>query len=171
MQKFFVLKVLKSYGKKGDILAKLLIEDINLLKKYRKLYFSYKGEERSLKLKEIRRRGGKSYIVKFENIDSKEKAESLKGFKFYLKTEEFLEEDKDEYLEEIVIGFDVFDEKLGNIGKVEDVEKSQFLKRLHIRSKGGSLFLIPWVEQYVKKIDKKNKRIITDSKDLIDLQK
>lgn len=170
MQIFFVLKALKSYGEKGDILAKLLIEDINLLKRKGKLYFSYKGEERSLELKEIRRCGGKTYIVRFENIDSKEKAESLKGIKFYLKKEDLFEEDKDEYIEKDIIGFDIYDEKLGGIGKLEDIEKSRFLKRLHIRSKEGSLFLVPWVEKYVKKIDKENRRIIIDSSDLIELQ-
>ncbi len=167
----YVLKVTKSYGERGEVLTKIFIDNPLLLKKYPFIYFSYKGEERRLKIKNIRRRGGKSYIVKFEEINSKEKAESLKGIKFYLKIDEFENKEKENFIDKLIIDFEVIDRNLGKLGVIENVEKGVFYDNLHVKNEKGETFIIPFVSEFVKKIDKKNEKIYTDCEKIIEVQK
>lgn len=159
MQNFYILKVQKSYGKEGKLLAKLLIDDERILQKGKRLFFYYKGEERFCVLKDFERRGGKSYILTLSSIDSKEKADSLKGTLLYVKKRIKKEED--------ITLYSVFDIKKGYLGKVHFVEKTEFLKRIYIESEEGKEFILPWVEEYVKDVDKKNKLLRVDAERLL----
>ncbi len=160
MQNFFILKVQKSYGKNGKLLAKLLVDDEGILQKGKRLFFYYKGEERFCVLKDFERRGGKSYIITLSSIDSKEKADSLKGTLFYVKRR--INKDKED-----ITGYAVFDIKSGYLGKIDFVEKTEFLKRIYIKSEEGKEIVLPWVKEYVKDIDKKNKLLKVDAEKLL----
>ncbi|MEO0294877.1 MAG: hypothetical protein ABIM85_02530 [candidate division WOR-3 bacterium] len=160
MQNFYILKILKSYGKEGRVLAKLLIDNEKILQRGKKLFFYYKGEERFFFLKGFERRGGKSYIITLSSIDSKEKADSLKGTYLYIKKREKRDEEN-------ITGYRVYDVKKGYLGKIDFVEKTFFLKRLYIKTEEGKEIILPWVEEYVKGIDKKKKLIKVNAENLI----
>ncbi|MEO0270716.1 MAG: hypothetical protein ABIM98_07020 [candidate division WOR-3 bacterium] len=160
MQNFYILKILKSYGKEGRILAKLLVNNEKTLQRGKKLFFYYKGEERFCVLKGFERRGGKSYIITLSSVDSKEKADSLKGTLLYIKKREKRDE-------EDITGYKVYDVKKGYLGKIDFVEKTAFLKRLYIKTEEGKEIILPWAKDFVKGVDKKKKLIKVNSENLI----
>ncbi|MEN3046598.1 MAG: hypothetical protein ABDH49_06425 [Candidatus Hydrothermales bacterium] len=163
MQKVPVLKIQKSYGRDGKVLAKLLVEDESLLQKFKDFYLIYKGGERHFQLESFERRGGKSYILSFKNIDSKDRAEALKGGLLYLK----VSPETKEQIEELS-NFKVYDISLGYLGVVSFVEETKFLKRIYVKSdKNNEEYIIPWVDKYVKEINEKEKIIKVDTKDLV----
>ncbi|MEN3044568.1 MAG: hypothetical protein ABDH37_05060 [Candidatus Hydrothermales bacterium] len=163
MQKVPILKIQKSYGKDGKLFARLLVEDESVLQKYKNFYFVYKGEERYFELESFERRGGKSFIISFKKIDSKDKAESLKGTIIYIKKNFNIKKKR-----ENLINFKVYDIALGYLGVVFFIEETEFLKRIYIKSDMGKEYIIPWVDKYVKEINEGEKIIKVDSKCLIE---
>jgi 16S rRNA processing protein RimM len=167
-KKIYFFKVVKSYGKEGEVFVRIL-EDPLIIKDYSLLRFIYKGEERTLTLENIKRRGGKSYIVKFKEINSKEKAEALRGIVFYIEFDDLKQEHKEKFYEIFLEGFSVVDKELGLIGKVNFVEKGFFYDILHIEKKGEEI-LLPFVEKYIEEIDEEKEQIIVSAKDIIEIQ-
>lgn len=94
-------------------------------------------------------------IVLLEEIDSKEKAHILQGKDIFAKIEDLTEILEEETYNEL-IGYEIIEESIGNIGKIEKIIEMpfQFLAQI-IRDKKE--VLIPLHSDFVLDIDKKSK--------------
>ena len=105
-----------------------------------------------------------SYIgnrIKFFEIDSRDRAESFRNFTLNVSRNEFpnLESDED-YLVDY-IGMDVFDTDINLLGTVVDALTLPGGDYLVVAYESKE-FLVPIIEQIVKKFDFNNNRIIID---------
>ena len=80
-----------------------------------------------------------------------------KSYHVYVKREE-LELKEDEYLLDELIGYKVYDKEI-LIGEVIDYVMSSSVL---LKVKGKKEFYLPNIPEYIKKIDKESKKIITD---------
>ena len=117
--------------------------------------------------------GKEIYIAKFKNIDNRTKAESLKNYKFLVKTDDIpkLEEGEFHISQLINLKVKIFENnEFKVIGEVRDFdnEKNSLLK-VKLIDKDKEV-LVPFVSEIVPEVDIKNKfLIITPPKGLLEL--
>lgn len=116
-------------------------------------------------------RNHKSYIVKFDYVDTKEQAERLSGCEVMLEKNLFAEEDTDSSDNDIfgLNGFEVVEQATGETGKVIDVADYSGNVVLTIEIHGKEIML-PFSEVYVLEVDlEANKLQVCIPQDILDL--
>jgi 16S rRNA processing protein RimM len=147
----FGLKGLLKVASSGDILSSLKTNSI--------IYLSRKKELAPYKLLELR--GDRnSYIISLEGFDSIEKSESLIGELIYFpkkQTESFLE--PDEYFIHQLIGMHpCFNNHIFSEFKLIEVLENP-VHPILLFSNGETEILIPYINQFVGKVDLENSKI------------
>jgi len=108
-------------------------------------------------------------VVRFQDVDTPEKAQRLIGSDLYLPIE-FISPLKGEafYFHEIV-GYEVIDKQKGALGKITSVLEFPGNPVFQIQS-GKKEVLIPANDDFIEKLDRKNKKIYLNAPEgLIDL--
>ena len=162
--------IFKLHGYKGEV--NIYIEsdiDINPTK-IDFLYIEENTELIPFYLESIRNKKKNILLVKFEDIDSEKEAKKIIKSKVYIKREDILEaKEKKINQNELIIGFDVIDKKLGNIGNVKFVNTSTS-QDLIIVSKESKEFFIPFHENFIVNINTEKKYIeVSVTKELLDI--
>jgi 16S rRNA processing protein RimM len=105
------------------------------------------------------RQAGNFDVVKFKEINSIEEAEKYLGCEvLVLKDRNFLH--KDQYFFDDLVGCEVYDSENNQIlGKVIKVEEFPAQPALNVRKQDGKSFYVPFINQFIKKVDIENKRI------------
>ena len=107
-------------------------------------------------------------LVQFEDVDSEKEALKILKKKVYLPNS-FLPEGESLNQNKIIIGFNVLDKSLGNIGKVEFINDST-AQTLIIVKNGEKEFFIPFHDQFVVNIDVAKKILeVNIPQELIDI--
>jgi len=107
-------------------------------------------------------------LVKFEDVDSEREALKILKKKVYLPNY-FLTEGELLNQNKIIIGFNVLDKSLGNIGKVEFINDST-KQNLIIVKNSEKEFFIPFHDQFIVNIDVANKILeVNIPQELIDI--
>lgn len=107
-------------------------------------------------------------LVQFEDVDSEKEALKILKKKVYLPNS-FLPEGGSLNQNKIIIGFNVLDKSLGNIGKVEFINDST-KQTLIIVKNGEKEFFIPFHYQFVVNIDMAKKILeVNIPQELIDI--
>ena len=163
---FFLGIISKKHGYKGDINIKL---DVNSSEKYKELdylFIDLNGNLVPFFISSLRFKNNNFALVKFEDINDEDSANSLIGKSTYLPLD-LLE--KDERPLQALIHFQVIDKNKGELGQVIAIQENNLQDLMVIDFKGKEL-LIPFVENYIESIDNKKKEIHLHTPDgLIDL--
>ncbi len=95
-------------------------------------------------------------IVKLEEVDQKESAQQLSGQELYLRDEDLLPEVAEEEDYRVLIGYRIYDQEEGAVGKIEDIMElpEQVLAVVNYE---GREILIPVHQDFVLDIDQKAK--------------
>ena len=110
--------------------------------------------------KGLTQRNSSSYIVKFDDINTEEKAKRFKGCKVYVPTkdveiEEDLESDEVDY--NILIGYSVYDDNFGDIGEIEMVNDYSGNIVMQVISESDEEILIPFNPEWILELNHENK--------------
>ncbi|MBO8160082.1 MAG: 16S rRNA processing protein RimM [Thermosipho sp. (in: Bacteria)] len=114
------------------------------------------------------RLGNGVYLVKIQGIDSVENAKRLSGSKVYIDKSELPTVKNDEYYFYEIIGSEVSDEAGNKLGKVDEIIQTGSNDVLVINKNKENEILIPVIKDYIKVIDKKNKKIIVKIPEWLD---
>ena len=154
---FLLGNIFKLHGYKGDVNIyndndiKLILSKISffLIEENNEL-IPYFTENIRIKKKKI-------LLVKFEDINSESAALKILNKKVYLPNTLY---PKIQNLNQnqIIVGFNVMDKSLGNIGKVEFVSDSKLQSLILVKNEDKE-FYIPFHEKFIKEIDVNNKII------------
>ena len=98
-------------------------------------------------------------LVKFVGIDSIEEAEKLKNLQIKIDSDNIGELEENEFYFHEIIGCEVFDENGKSLGEISEILTPGANDVWVIKSQNGKEILIPYIEDVVKKIDVKNKKI------------
>lgn len=110
----------------------------------------------------VRPKGSFSFLVKFDGIDSEEKAKALVNKTVYAlrtKLKEFLEEnyDEDVALYDDLMGWTVEDDRYGVIGKITDIDTNTINELLLVENNEGDIIYLPFTEDFIKEVDEDGK--------------
>ncbi|MBT7896007.1 MAG: 16S rRNA processing protein RimM [Flavobacteriales bacterium] len=108
-------------------------------------------------------------LVKFKDINSEKEAKKILKKAVFLPNELSLVENNNGFTEKQLLGFTIIDIKMGELGKITYIN-SQTAQQLIYVNKDGKEFCFPKHEQFIKKIDVKEKIMEVEiSKELLDL--
>ncbi len=166
---FYLGKVARKYSFKGEVVIVLDTDEPELYGNMDAVFIETHKQflpffiERSLLQK------GNQLRVKFEGIDSEQEANTIIKADVYLPLEFLPKLEGTKFYYHEVIGFTVIDSQHGNIGEITGVNDQSAQPLFEIR-KGSIELLIPIIDEFLKKIDRKNKTITVETPTgLIDL--
>lgn len=166
---FYLGRIVSKFSFKGEVLIKLDTDEPESYLEMESVFVEYDNnlvpffiERSSLQKSNLLR-------VKFEEVDSEEDAEDLMKCDLYLPLNLLPELDDDQFYFHEVIGFTVEDEIYGTVGTLTGVNDTTTQALFEIE-KNGKQILIPMNDQFLVKVDKKNKTIYVKTPEgLIDL--
>lgn len=149
--------VLKAHGLKGE--AQLLL-DVDIPENYSKLESVFIEIDKKLVpffIEQILITKSRA-VVKFEDIDTLEKAEELKGKSIFLPLNNLPPLQDDQFYYHELIDFRIIDEKEGPLGIIVDIYNlpQQDLMAIHYKEKE---VLIPLNDEILLSVDRENKEV------------
>ena len=104
------------------------------------------------------RMSGQIVFVKLEGIDNPESAKEFKGFEIHtIKDRNDLQVGY--YFYEDLVGCSIIDQSKNDLGKVSKVEEFPAQITLRVKRQNGKDFFVPFVNQFIKKVDIDAKKI------------
>lgn len=160
--------ITKTHGFKGDLILRLSNFHTSVLKDFSWIFILLHNEEVPFRVKEYQILDLYSILIHLVDIDDESKAKDFIGNPFLFTSDSIsLSHIIDVPFNEF-IGWKIYD-NLRDLGEVTDVieNKTQFL--LQIESNDGEI-LIPFVEEFIIKLDERNKKIFLNLPEgLVDL--
>ncbi|WPY98982.1 ribosome maturation factor RimM [Christiangramia sp. OXR-203] len=166
---FYLGRIVAKFSFKGEVLIKLDTDEPELYTEMESVFVEYNENlvpffiERSYLHKSTLLR------AKIEDIDTEQDAEDMIGAELYLPLEQLPQLPDDKFYFHEVIGFDVIDQQYGNIGKIVSINDTTAQALFEI-DKDGKQILVPMNDEFIEKVDKKNKEIkVITPEGLVDL--
>lgn len=157
-------KFQKTHALRGELNAILDVEP-EYLEDHNPLIVVMDGIRVPFYANSVRPKGTTSYLIKLDGVDGVDEADGFVNKPIY-----GLRKDLAKYYdvpeEEIVfdsdlIGYDVVDRAIGNIGKVMSIDDSTMNALLVVYSPEGEVY-IPYNEDFIDSIDDEGKKILMD---------
>jgi 16S rRNA processing protein RimM len=145
-------KITKTHGLKGEVVLWLDVDFPEDYEDLESVFLDVKGELVPFFMDSYRLSGNRA-IVQFEDIDTFEKAEELVNLEAFLPLEELPELEGDQFYYHEIIGFQIKDKNLGDLGTVQTVHSMQAQDLLVMDYKGCEV-LIPVIPEIVLEADK-----------------
>ena len=166
---FYLGRIVSKFSFKGEVLIKLDTDEPETYLEMESVFVEYDNnlvpffiEKSSLQKSNLLR-------VKFEEVDTEEDADDLMKCDLYLPLNMLPELDEDQFYYHEIIGYTVEDANYGTVGVLTGVNDTTSQALFEIE-KNGKQILIPMNDQFLQKVDKKNKKIFVKTPEgLIDL--
>lgn len=153
--------ITRPHGLKGEVTA-ILTEPIDL-SEITSFFLEYQNSLVPFFIESFSDRGDKTFF-KFEEIDSTEKADPLKGCSIYLPKSIRPKLKRGEFYDDEVIGFNVEDKTMGLLGSVKEVSATGPNRLLLVRYNEKEV-LIPVNGPFIVSTNKSKKLIMVDLPD------
>jgi 16S rRNA processing protein RimM len=159
---YYLGKILKTHGNKGHVMVHLDVDDPDAYSKLASVYLDLHGERIPFFILAMDLRHNRKAIVKFQDFDTLEDAESLQGLEMYLPIDKLPALKGNRFYFHEIIGFKVTDLNHGDIGVIEDILELPHQALFQVRH-GEKEILIPIVDEIIQKVDRKNKLLLIDA--------
>lgn len=144
----------------GTVKVNSIFEDIELILGEKVLV--EKGDiKKLLVIKKIRHMSSKKLLVDFEGINNIDLAKNLNGYSIKIRRDLLPEKNEDEFYIKDLLGIGVYDRN-EFIGSITDVMETAAHDILVVHDSDGQECLIPNIDEFVKKIDFENNKIIVE---------
>jgi 16S rRNA processing protein RimM len=149
--------VLKPHGLKGGVTVSLEADIPNDFSTLETVFLQENHNLVPYFIESVSMKGNKAF-VKFDDINTPEDAERISKQAIYLPKEERPKSGRGEFYDDEIKGFDVEDETLGELGKIEDVMIAG-PNRLLVMDYQGKEVLIPINSPFIRRVNKSRKTI------------
>lgn len=152
--------ITKPHGLKGEVQVLL---DVDFPDDYLELesVFVYKGQQLIPFFIDAISINSEKAIIAFEDVNTLELAQGLKGCELYLPLDNLPEMDGNEFYYHEVIGFDLIDSNINaSIGEIENIFEAGIQILISVKHKSGKEVLIPLIDEFVQKVDRVNRQIL-----------
>ncbi|WP_411767252.1 ribosome maturation factor RimM [Winogradskyella sp. A3E31] len=166
---FYLGKIVKKYSFKGELLAKLDTDEPELYDNIDAVFIDLRGNMVPFFIESSQLHKSDLLRIKFEDVNSEPDADALIKSELYLPLELLPKLEGDKFYFHEVIGFTIKDKNFGDIGIIKAINDSTAQALFEI-DKDGTEILIPMNDEFITKVDKKNKIIEVETPEgLIDL--
>jgi len=166
---FYLGKIVKKYSFKGELLAKLDTDEPGLYDNLDAIFIDLRGNLVPFFIEKSQLHKSDLLRLKFEDVDTEADADALMKTELYLPLDLLPKLDGDKFYFHEVIGFTITDENFGKVGTIKGINDSTAQALFEI-DRDGVEVLIPMNDEFIVKVDRKNKTIEVDTPEgLIDL--
>ncbi|SNR92279.1 ribosome maturation factor RimM [Desulfurobacterium atlanticum] len=153
-------KIVGAHGIKGEVKVKPETEIFERqLKETRKLT-GYRGVSKKTFTVDTVKPYKNLFIIKFKEITDRNSAETAINTSLFIKKNELIPLEEDEFFFEDLINSIVETEDGTKVGKVKEILEMPASHILVVEKENGKEALIPFINQFIKEIDKEAKKIV-----------
>ena len=151
-------KIVNTHGVKGELKLYPYSDDLDKFEDFE--YFYVEGEGKTKYLIESTRVHKNMVLFKFKGYDDINKVLSFVNKNVYIERKDVEDDSEGHYIVDL-IGCDIFDDKGEHLGVLVDVLQNSAQDLYEIKLKAtGQKFYLPVVDEFVKTIDIKTKKIV-----------
>ncbi|NCT18370.1 MAG: 16S rRNA processing protein RimM [Flavobacteriaceae bacterium CG_4_8_14_3_um_filter_34_10] len=166
---FYLGKIVRKYSFKGEVLIKLDTDEPELYTQMESVFVDLNKNLIPFFIEKSALHKSTLLRVQFEDIDSEKKADDLIGLEVYLPLAELPQLEDDQFYFHEIIGYMVKDIHFGKVGILKGINDSGAQALFEIDREGKEI-LIPLNDDFIEKVDKKNKILLLDTPEgLIDI--
>lgn len=158
---FYLGKIVKKYSFKGELLVKLDTDDPIIYTKMESVFIDKNKNLIPFFIERSSLHKSTLLRVKFEDIDNEEDADKLLKSELYLPLEFLPQLTGNKFYYHEIFGFEAEDLSFGLIGIIKGVNDSTNQAILEI-DRNGSEILIPLIDDFIKSVDREQKKIILE---------
>ncbi len=152
-------QIVNTNGLKGFLKVKPLTDDITRFEDLEKVYIQKGNELIEFNIQEIKY-SKNMVLLKLENIDDINEAEKYRNFYIKINRADAVKLEDNSYFIVDIIGSEVYTDEDVFLGKVIDVFPTGSNDVYTVRTEDGKDILLPAIEDVIKNVDTKNKKII-----------
>lgn len=166
---FYLGKIAKKFSFKGEVLIYLDTDEPEQYEELESVFVEFNKNLVPFFIENSSIHKGDFLRVKFEDVDSEQDADELIGSHIYLPLSMLPKLEGNKFYFHEVIGFDVIDKRLGNIGKIVSINDSTSQPLFEILFNEKEI-LIPMIDHFIVEVNRKEKKIILNTPEgLVDL--
>ncbi|WP_179004428.1 ribosome maturation factor RimM [Winogradskyella forsetii] len=166
---FYLGKIVKKYSFKGELLAKLDTDEPDLYDNLDAIFIDLRGNLVPFFIESSQLHKSNLLRLKFEDVNTEADADALIKTELYLPLDLLPKLEGDKFYFHEVIGFTIKDKNYGKVGVLKGINDSTAQALFEI-DRDGIEILIPMNDEFIVKVDRKNKTIEVDTPEgLIDL--
>ncbi|WP_456868044.1 ribosome maturation factor RimM [Galbibacter sp. BG1] len=166
---FYLGKIVKKYGFKGEVLAKLDTDEPKLYENLESVFIAHGNnlvpffiEKSSLHKSQLLR-------MRLEDVDTEAEADAILKSELYLPLAFLPKLSGNQFYFHEIIGFSMKDNNYGVVGTIVSVNDNTAQALFEVENNGKQI-LIPMNDEFIEKVDRENKQIIVNTPEgLIDL--
>ncbi len=155
---FYLGKIVTKYSFKGEVVIKLDTDEPELYKNMESVYVEFGSNLVPFFIEKSSLHKGNQLRVQFEDIYSEEEADAILKCGIYLPLDLLPKLEGNKFYFHEVIGFTVVDTNFGEVGKIVHINDKAAQPLFEIDRDGKEIF-IPMIDDFIKKVDRKNKQI------------
>lgn len=166
---FYLGKIVRKFSFKGELLAKLDTDEPEMYEELESVFVDFNGNLVPFFIRSSQLHKSTLLRIDFEDVDTETDADDLIGADLYLSLTMLPELEGNQFYFHEIIGFTVKDLNFGEVGIIKGVNDNTAQALFEIDHNGKEV-LIPVNDDFIKKLDRKNKTITLDTPEgLIDI--
>jgi 16S rRNA processing protein RimM len=158
---FYLGKIAKKFSFKGEVLAYLDTDEPELYQNLESVFVECNNHLVPFFIVKSALHKNDFLRIQFEDMNTEEDADAIMGNAIYLPLSMLPKLEGNKFYFHEVIGFDIEDKRLGIVGKIVSINDSAAQPLFEVK-KGDIEILIPMIDQFLVKIDRKNRKVIMD---------
>lgn len=159
---FYLGKIAKKFSFKGEVLIYLDTDEPEMYEEMESVFVEMNKSLVPFFIEKSLLHKGDFLRVKFEDVNSEEEADEIIGREVYLPLSMLPKLEGNKFYYHEVIGFDVLDKRLGNIGKIVSINDNAAQPLFEI-DKNGIEILIPMIDDFIIEVNRDKKTIFLDT--------
>jgi 16S rRNA processing protein RimM len=156
---FYLGKIAKKFSFKGEVLVYLDTDEPELYENMESVFVELNKNLVPFFIIESSLHKNDFLRVKFEDVATEADADAIMGCELYLPLSFLPKLAGEKFYYHEVIGFEVEDQRLGVVGKIVSINDSTAQPLFEVLN-GEVEMLIPMIDQFLVKIDRKNKKVV-----------
>jgi 16S rRNA processing protein RimM len=166
---FYLGKIVKKHSFKGEVVVKLDTDEPELYQNLESVFVALGNDLVPFFIETISLQKGNQLRIRFEDVENEADADAIMGVEVYLPLRFLPKLTGNKFYFHEIIDFDIEDLKYGFIGVITGVNDSSAQPLFEVNANGTEVF-IPMIDNFIKKVDRENKKIIVETPEgLIDL--
>ena len=151
-EKLEVGQIVNTFGINGFVKVYPYVNDIKRFDDLNKIYIKLRKEEVELEIEEVKYQKN-MVLLKLKGINTIEEAEKLRNAYIEIDRKDAIPLKKDEYFIADLLGLEVFTDTGEKLGILDDIYNNGSSDIFVVKNELGKQFLLPYIDEVVKKID------------------
>ena len=152
-------QIVNTFGIKGFVKIYPYVDDIKRFDELKNVYAKSKGKVQKLEIEEIKYQKD-MVLAKFKGIETLEQAETLRNSYIEIDRKDAISLEEGQYFIADLLGMKVYKDTGELLGVLDDIFNNGSSDIYVVKNELGKQFLLPYIDEVIKKIDLENEKII-----------